>query len=114
MNFIGTYSNGRAMMNVSPKGKDQAAVTVSWGSSVCESSKWTMSGTVTQVGDTLVMQYDDCICECFLYTEDGTRYVAMTDYTNGSGCITFSGNQAVWEDYEQGVADGQVFTYVLN
>ena len=101
-------------MNVVAKGKNEAVVTVSWGSSVCEASKWTMSGTVTQVGDSLVMQYNDCDCESFFYNEDGTIAQSVAEYTNGSGCITFSGNQAVWEDYEQGVADGQVFTYVLN
>ena len=114
MNFIGTYSNGRAMMHVSERGKDQAVVTISWSSSAFETTNWNMSGTVTQVGDTLVMNYQDCYCETFLCSEDGTASLSVIDYTNGTGCITFSGYQAVWEDYEQGVADGQIFTYVRN
>ena len=114
MNFIGDYSNGRAMMHVSAKGKNQAAVTVSWGSSAFQTTKWSMSGTVFQVGDTLVMDYNDCFCESFFYTEDGTLSKDVTEYTNGSGSITFEGSQAVWADFEQGAADGQVFSYILN
>ena len=114
MNFIGEYSNGRAMMNVSAKGQNEAFVTVSWGSSAFETTTWSMSGKVTQVGDSLVMQYDDCNCESFFFSEDGTTSQSVTEYTNGSGTITFEGDQAVWADFEQGVADGQVFSYVLN
>ena len=114
MNFIGNYSNGRAIMNVSAKGMNEALVTVSWSSSAFETTKWIMSGTVMQVGDKLVMQYDDCDCESFFYNEDGTMPQSVTEYTNGSGSITFVDSQAVWADFEQGVADGQVFSYVLN
>ena len=114
MNFIGHYSNGRAMMNVVAKGKNEAVVTVSWGSSAFETTKWIMSGSVFQVGDTLVLDYEDCDCESFFYNEDGTIEQSVVEYTNGSGSITFEGSQAVWADYEQGIADGQVFSYVLN
>ena len=114
MNFIGNFTNGRAMMSVSAKGKDQVVVTVSWGSSAFETTKWIMSGTVTQVGDTLVMNYQDCDCESFFFNEDGTMSQSVAEYTNGCGSITFSGNQAVWDDFEQGIADGQVFSYTCN
>ena len=50
----------------------------------------------------------------FFYNQDGTIAQSVAESTNGSGSITFEGNQAVWADYEQGVADGQVFSYVLN
>ncbi|MCR4645776.1 MAG: hypothetical protein K5695_10285 [Oscillospiraceae bacterium] len=114
MNFIGNYSNGRAMMCVSAKGKNEALVTVSWGSSAFQTTKWIMSGTVTQVGDTLVMNYQDCDCESFFFNEDGIMTQSVAEYTNGCGSITFSGNQADWADFEQGVADGQVFSYMMN
>ena len=114
MNFIGHYSNGRAMMNVVAKGKNEAVVTVSWGSSASETTKWIMSGSVFQVGDTLVLDYEDCDCESFFYNEDGTIEQSVVEYTNGSGSITFEGSQAVWADYEQNGVGCEVFNYTCN
>ena len=114
MNVIGSYSNGRAIMNVSAKGKNEAAVTVSWGSSALETTKWSMSGTVTQVGNTLVMDYDDCCCESFFFSEDGTLSQTVTEYTNGAGTITFDFTQAVWSDFTQDGVGCQVFSYLYD
>ena len=70
--------------------------------------------SVLDDSDTLVLDYEDCDCESFFFNEDGTSCKSVIEYTNGCGNITFCGNQAEWADFEQGVADGQVFSYVLN
>ncbi|MCR4645357.1 MAG: hypothetical protein K5695_08110 [Oscillospiraceae bacterium] len=113
MNFIGSYSNGSAMMTVSAKGNDQAVVNVSWSSSAFETRTWEMTGNVAQIDDMLLLDYQDCVCECFVYDEDGTKLVDVYDYTDGCGCIVFSGNLLTWNDFEEGVADDQIFTYLF-
>ena len=111
MNFIGNYSNGRATLFVAAQGKNEAEITVSWSSNVFESDVWKMSGTVSQVGDTLVLNYKNCTRTYYCYTADGTLSQQTTKYAGGSGSITFSGSQAVWSDYQDGIADGQTFYF---
>ena len=114
MNFIGNYSNGRATLFVSAQGKNEAEITISWASNVFESDVWKMSGTVSQVGDTLVLNYNNCTKTYYCYTADGTLSQQTTKYAGGSGSITFSGSQAVWSDNQEGIANGQVFRFCGN
>ena len=55
MNFIGNNSNGRAIMTVVAKGKDQATVSISWGSSAFETTKSEMSGMITVIDSKLIL-----------------------------------------------------------
>ena len=89
--------------------ENEMDVTISLRSGKVETTKWEMSGTVTQVGDTLVMNYQDC--ETFIYNEDSNLSQVVTEYTNGSGSITFDGSQAVWSDAQDANADNLVFIY---
>ena len=111
MNFIGSYSNGRASMTVSAMGKDQAVITISWGSSAFETVKWEISGTVMQDEDMVVLNYQNCTCENIIFNEDSSLYQDVTAYTNGAGTIRFGGNMAVWNDEQVGSAEKQIFCY---
>ena len=58
--IVGTYSNGRAMMTVSARGNDKAAISVTWGSSAANTSdtsakeaKATVPRTVSITADVL-------------------------------------------------------------
>ena len=111
MDVIGIYKNGNMRMTVYTMAENEMDVTISLRSGKVETERWEMSGTVTQVGDTLVMNYQDCACEHFIYNEDGSLSDVVTEYTNGSGSITFNGSQAVWSDAQDANADNLVFSY---
>ena len=111
MNFIGTYSNGRAIITVSGQGSQDAAVNVKWGSSAFVSSEWNMSGKVTEEGGKVIITYSNCIMKTVIYSEDGVLKEDKTDYENGSGKFIFSGNQVVWEDMQDHIGDDQDFRY---
>ena len=108
--IIGTYSNGRAMMTVSARGNDKAAIYVTWGSSAAASSSWMMTGTAIADGDKVVVTYEDCMKTDILFDENGVAE-ENTVYENGKGTLTFSGSEVVWNDQVEGIADGAVFTY---
>ena len=111
MNFIGSYSNGRAIMTVSTKGRNGAEIRISWSGSAFETSVWKMSGTVRVVGDCAIVDYTDCVKETFRYTADGTPLVDAIEYTNGSGSVTFHFLDAIWDDFQENAAEGTVFSY---
>ena len=113
MNFIGTYSNGRAVMTVSCIGKDQAAIHISWGGSAFETSVWDMSGKVDCSSEGLAVLYDNCTKQTFRYTEDGQLISDDIEYTNGSGSVEFlsSDNCAYWHDDNGSAGANPVFSF---
>ena len=112
MNFIGTYSNGRGMMEVSCSGMDGASIHVTWSGSAAESSTWDMSGTVENNGDELTLNYTNCVKNSKVFSEDGSVESDTQDYTDGSGVIHFNSNNTItWEDHKENIADGSVFEY---
>ena len=111
MNYIGSYSNGRAIMTVSANGSDRANIRISWSGSAFETAVWKMSGTVRAVGDCVIVDYTDCFKETFTYTTDGAPLVDAIEYTNGSGSVTFHFSDAIWDDFQENAAEGTVFSY---
>ena len=111
MNYIGSYSNGRAVMTVSAKGSDRADIRISWSGSAFETAVWKMSGTVRAIGDCVIVDYTDCFKETFTYTTDGAPLVDAIEYTNGSGSVTFHFSDAIWDDFQENAAEGTVFSY---
>ena len=113
MNFIGTYTNGRAMMTVSCIGKDQASISISWGSSACETTIWNMSGAVTASNEKVSVSFDNCTKQTFMYDVNGQLLSDLIDYEHGSGSIDFlsSDYNAYWHDAQEGAGDGFSFWY---
>ena len=113
MNFIGNYTNGRAMMNVSCIGRDQAAVTITWGGSALNSATWTMSGPVQVSNEGISFSYSNCTKEVVSYAEDGTLISDTVEYQGGSGSIDFltSDNNAYWYDSQENASNGESFWY---
>lgn len=110
LNYIGEYSNGRAIMNVLP-GPKGASVTVKWAGSALVSSTWTMDGTYTLSGDDLIITYSDCVKTTTSYNSDGTLESEETEYTDGTGTITVHYNgTAEWADNVENAAEGDEFT----
>ena len=113
MNYIGKYSNGRAIMNVSCIGTDQASIVITWSGNVADSSVWTMSGTVTATTDAVTVTYNNCTKESVSYAADGSNISDTIEYTDGSGTIEFmaADNKAYWNDSQENASDGVPFIY---
>ena len=116
MNFIGKYSNGRAVMNVTPSGENGAAVTIEWAGSYKEAAKWTMSGDLTIDGDTITVAYSNCVKQTAEYEDAGAVVSENTEYENGTGTLVFnSDNTCKWTPENEDLGDSDLtFTYVLN
>ena len=105
MNFIGNYTNGRAMMKVEPYGKNGAEINISWGSSASETSCWHMTGDVVVNGDTITVTYKDCA------RTDIINGASNIKYEGGTGSIVF-GNTVKWQpDTENYPEENLIFRY---
>ncbi|WP_294754945.1 hypothetical protein [uncultured Ruminococcus sp.] len=113
MNYIGKYSNGRAIMNVSCIGTAQASIVITWSGNVTDSSVWTMSGNVTSTTEAVTVTYNNCTKESVSYASDGSNMSNMIEYTDGSGTIKFmaADNKAYWYDSQENASDGVPFSY---
>jgi len=113
MNYIGNYSNGRAMMFVSCIGMDQASIVITWSGNVSDSSVWTMSGNVTATDEAVTVTYNNCTKESVSYAGDGSNMSNTIDYTDGSGTIEFrsADNKAYWYDSQENASGGVPFSF---
>jgi hypothetical protein len=113
MNFIGVYQCDRASVLVEAQGKEDAKITVTWGSSYKENSEWVMSGKFYT--DTLRVEYHDCERYDRVYREDGSVESETKVYYNGHGFVFFDydTNTLTWQDDQEHVADGMTFEYCL-
>lgn len=112
MNFVGHYGSYRANMFVECEGEDEAKITVSWAGSAAELGQWEMSGALDT--DTLTVAYDDCKKTDLVFNEDGEVEQETVEYENGTGRIIFHDDGELtltWEDDQEHIADGSVFTY---
>ena len=112
MNFVGNYQADRASMLVEAEGAENAKFTVNWGSSAWENSEWVMSGKLDQ--ETLSVTYDNCVRTDRVYGDDGSVTKETVVFENGKGRISFNakGNSITWEDDQEHIADGKVFSFV--
>jgi len=113
MNYIGNYSNGRAMMYVSCIGTDQASIVITWSGNVADSSVWTMSGNVTATNEAVTVTYNNCTKESVSYAGDGSNMSNTIEYSDGSGTIEFMAddNKAYWYDSVENASGGVPFSY---
>lgn len=113
MNYIGNYSNGRAIMNVSCIGTDQASIKITWSGNAADSSVWTMSGNVTTTPEAVTVTYNNCIKRSVSYAEDGTITSDTTEYTGGSGTIDFMADDynAYWHDSQENISGEVPFSF---
>ena len=112
MNFVGNYQADRASMLVEAEGAENAKFTVNWGSSAWENSEWVMSGKLDR--ETLSVTYDNCVRTDRVYGDDGSVTKETVVFENGKGRISFNakGNSITWEDDQEHIADGKVFSFV--
>ncbi len=110
MNFIGTYSNGRAMMTINPS-SNGASVNIDWAGSAFINSNWTMDGTCTLYGEDLLIAYNNCVKKTTEYDSDGNVVSEETGYSNGTGTVTVhSDGTAEWLDDMEDAGCDSIFT----
>lgn len=112
MNFVGNYQCDRAGVLISAEGEDGASALVTWGSSANENSTWTMSGSFDS--EALIFSYNDCVRTDYVYSDNGDIESQEEVYTGGHGAISFKDGEELsltWQDDQENIADGMVFTY---
>ncbi len=112
MNFVGTYQSGRAVMRVKASGNNSAEITISWAGSAASEAVWTMSGECIVNEDSILVSYQDSTCRVVEYNSDGTVASDATEYIDGSGTLTFSGNTVKWDDDTENADDVMLFEYI--
>ncbi|MBQ6273389.1 MAG: hypothetical protein IJK63_04125 [Oscillospiraceae bacterium] len=87
MNFVGEYQCDRAHALVECSGSEDAHITITWGSSACESAQWDIVGRLDL--DTLTVSYSGCTKSILTYGDGGELVSQVTEYEDGTGTITF-------------------------
>lgn len=112
MNFVGNYQSGRATMLVEASGDNGAKITISWAGSAWNEAVYTMSGECSVKEDSILVSYQDSTCRNVEYNDDGTVASDTTEYTDGSGTLTFKGNTVEWDDDSEDIDNLMVFEYI--
>ena len=97
--YTGIYGAGRCSIEIGGD-RDNATITVTWGSSASEAIRWTMSGAFDP--DTLRINYSDSTKANCVFGEDGEIASSTTEYENGVGRIQFFGDGTLaWQDEQE-------------
>ena len=109
MNFVGEYQCDRAHASVECFGYDEAWITIDWGSSAWELTRWIIVGRLNP--ETLTIAYEGSSKANLVYDDSGEIKSEETLYENGTGTITFyeDGSFTWHEDLSENDTD-MIFT----
>ncbi len=112
MNFIGEYQCDRAHATVECFGKEEAWITIEWGSSAWELARWEIVGRLDP--ETLTIEYEGCAKAIVTYNDEGELESQETEYEDGTGTIVFNDDGTfTWhEDHSEHGTD-MVFEWSL-
>ena len=112
MNFIGNYQCDRARALVECSGKEDALITIDWGSSFEELARWTIIGRLDP--DTLTVRYSGCTKSVITFDENGEIKKEEPVYENGTGTIVFSEDLTfTWHEDQAEHENDMVFEWVM-
>ncbi len=106
MNFVGRYQCDRANAAVECFGKDEAWITIDWGSSAWETAHWDIVGRLDT--DTLTIEYTGCTKQIVVYNDKGELESQETEYEDGTGTITFHDDGTFTWHEDQADHDGDM------
>ena len=110
MNFIGEYQCGRAHALVECFDKQDAWITIEWGSSAWEIARWNIVGTLDM--DTLTLAYEWCSKVIVVYGEDGEVESENPEYEDGTGTIAFHDDGTfTWHEDQSVYGEDMVFEW---
>ena len=111
MNFIGEYQCGRAHALVQCFGKEDAWITIEWGSSAWELARWDIIGRLDL--DTLTVEYSGCTKQIVTYDDNGEVVSQEPEYEDGSGTIVFHNDGTfTWHEDQSVYGTDMVFVWV--
>ncbi len=111
MNFVGEYQCDRAHATVECFSYDEAWITIEWGSSAWELTRWIIAGPLDP--ETLTIAYEGSSKASLVYDAGGGIRSEETIYKDGTGTIAFheDGTFTWHEDRSENNAD-MVFTWL--
>lgn len=111
MNFIGEYQSGRAHALVECFDKQDAWITIEWGSSAWELARWDIVGKLDL--DTLTIEYSGVTKSIVTYDDNGEVKSQEPEYEDGTGTITFNDDGTfTWHEDQSEYGVDMVFEWV--
>lgn len=111
MNFIGEYQSGRAHALVECWDKQDAWITIEWGSSAWELARWNIVGMLDL--NTLTIPYEWASKVIVVYNEDGEVESEEAEYEDGTGTITFNNDGTfTWHEDQSEYGTDMVFEWI--
>ncbi|MDO5121571.1 MAG: hypothetical protein Q4D46_05760 [Erysipelotrichaceae bacterium] len=111
MNFVGNYESGRAHALVECFGKEEAWITIEWGSSVSELARWDINGRLDP--ETKTIDYSTATKTIIVFNEKGEIVKDETAYENGTGSIVFNDDGTfTWHEDQSEYDEDMVFEWV--
>ena len=111
MNFIGTYQCERAHATVEAFGYDEAWITIDWGDSAWSLARWTIVGQLDT--ETMTIAYEYASKVYLTYNSEGEVESEETEYTDGTGTVTFNEDGSfTWHEDQSVYGTDMVFEWV--
>ena len=111
MNFVGEYQCDRAHATVERWGFDEAFITIEWGSSTRELTRWIIVGKLDT--DTLTISYSGASKANLFYDEDGEVKREDHVYDDGTGTIAFHDDGSfTWHENQSETGEDLVFAWI--
>ena len=110
MNYVGEYQCDRANATVECFGYDEAWVTIEWGSSAWEMTRWIIVGPLDP--DTGRITYENCSKANLIYDDAGEVKSEERVYDNGTGTIIFRDDGSfIWHEDQPESGNDMVFEW---
>ena len=111
MNFIGEYQSDRAHALVECFDKQDAWITIEWGSSAWELARWDIVGKLDL--DTLTIEYSGVTKSIVTYDDNGEVKSQEPEYEDGTGTVTFHNDGTfTWHEDQSEYGTDMVFEWV--
>ncbi len=111
MNFVGEYQCDRTHALVECDGYTDARITIEWGSSVSELTRWDIWGPFNT--ETLTVEYSGCMKSNVTYNEDGEIESQDEVYGDGTGTIVFNNDGTfTWHEDQSESGEDMVFEWL--
>ena len=111
MNFVGEYQCDRAHALVECFGYDEAFITIEWGSSAWELTRWIIVGKLDT--DTLAISYSGASKANLVYDDQGEVKSEESVYDDGTGTIAFHDDGTfTWHEDQSESGEDLVFEWI--
>ena len=104
--YVGDYQAGRAHAQVEAFGVDEAWITIEWGSSAWELTRWFFTGKLDS--ETRTITYEGCSKANLVYGDDGEIKSEEQEYGDGTGTIAFHDDGTFTWHEDQADRDGDL------